>query len=81
MVRMSTAALKHKYGVNELTVCFIMKNDNKIRGSMKVSAPSCAKISSVSCQDHFLEKTEKALCVWLQDANRRCHGTTQGVCK
>jgi hypothetical protein len=43
MDRMSTAAFRHTCDVNELTVCFIMKDDNKIRGSIKASAPSRAK--------------------------------------
>jgi hypothetical protein len=49
-------AVGRHYGVNELTIRFIKKDEDSIRGGVKASAPSIAKISYVRRHDTFLEK-------------------------
>lgn len=50
--------VRRHYGVNELTVRFIMDEDG-IRRSSKACAASSAKISYVRRYDTFLEKMER----------------------
>jgi hypothetical protein len=41
---MSITAVGHRYGVNEWTICCIKKNEDKVRESIKVSAPGSEKL-------------------------------------
>jgi hypothetical protein len=59
--------VRHNYGVNKSIILVIKKNEHNIRGNVNSSAPTSAKITCVSCHDPCLKKTEKALCVQLED--------------
>lgn len=43
----------------------------KLWVSIWASVPSSAKVDRVSRRDPFLEKMQKALCVWLEDESRK----------
>jgi hypothetical protein len=59
------------YSLNELMIHFTNDNKHKITVSVKVSASSSMKISGVSSPDIFLNKTQWALCVWLEDETQK----------
>jgi len=46
---MSTDVVTRKNGVNKYKILFITKNEHKIKGNIKASAPASGKISCVSC--------------------------------
>lgn len=60
--RKRTAVVRCRYGVNKLMICFIKRNDYKIRGSIKSSVPISAAISCTSCRDFFLKNMERSVC-------------------
>jgi len=62
-----TATAGCHYGLNELMIHFTNENKDKIMESVKTSASSSMKISGVSSPDIFLNKTQWALCVLLED--------------
>jgi hypothetical protein len=68
---MRTTTVRHNYGVNKSTVLVIKKNKHKIRGNAKASTPRSAKITCVKCHDPCLKKTERVLCVQLQDETQK----------
>jgi len=77
--RKRTAVVRSRYGVNKLMICFIKKNDYKIRGNIKSSVPLSAAISCTSCHDFFLRNMDRSVCAagklkWqlLQHYTRRC---------
>ena len=45
---MRKTAVGHHFGVNESTIRFITKNEDKIRGSVKSGVPSSVKVSRIS---------------------------------
>jgi len=45
---MSIAADGRHYGVNESMICYIKKNEGKIRGSIKASAPLSVEMKTGS---------------------------------
>ena len=55
------------YGLNDLMIHFTNENKDKIMESVKASASSSMKISGVSSLDIFLNKTQWALCILLED--------------
>jgi hypothetical protein len=61
-------------------VCFIKENEDKIRGIIRSSASSSAKIYCVNCGP-FLIRTERAFFILLEDGDGSCHGTMQGGVK
>jgi hypothetical protein len=63
---MTTAMVRCHSSVNDLLVPLLKKND-EIRINIKASASTCVKITSVSWQDVFAEKVEKASCVGSVD--------------
>jgi len=61
---MSTAVVKHHYGVNETMICFTKKNEHEISRSKETKAPSRTEFSCVSQLSLPLpQKLKKALCV------------------
>lgn len=42
---MNTAAVRHHHGVNRPMICFINKNEDKIRGNIQVSVPPHARLT------------------------------------
>lgn len=58
-------------------ICFIKKNEDKIRGNIRSSASSSAKIYCVNCGP-FLKKMERGIFVSLEDGDGSCHGTVRG---
>uniref|UniRef100_UPI00358EFEB0 putative CENPB DNA-binding domain-containing protein 1 n=1 Tax=Myxine glutinosa TaxID=7769 RepID=UPI00358EFEB0 len=77
----SASAIGRKYGVNKSTIRYILKNEAKIRGSVRASAPSSAKRSFVSHRDPILEKMENALCVWVEDETQKGMSLSGAVVK
>jgi hypothetical protein len=43
---MSIAAVGRHYGINESMICYIKKNEDKIWGSIKISAPLSADMKT-----------------------------------
>jgi hypothetical protein len=74
---MNTAAAGYHCGTRKWTIHFIQKSEDRIIRSVKASATMRAKVY-VNCCHPFLRKIEKALCEWLEDGDRGCHGTIQG---
>lgn len=64
------APVARKYGLNESSVREIRKNEKKIRDSVTEGGLLCAKTASVS-RDVRIEKTEKALSIWIEDQTRK----------
>lgn len=63
----SAAFVAREYGVNESTIRYIKKAEDKIRASVIAASPSSAKTSFVSRRDSLLEKMEKPLSMWVED--------------
>lgn len=55
-------------------ICFVKKNEDKIRGNIRSSASSSAKIYCVNC-GLFLKMMERAIFISLEDGDGSCHGT------
>lgn len=64
------ASVARKFGMNESSVRELRKNEEKIRASVKESGLLCAKTASVT-RDIKLEKTEKALNLWIEDQTKK----------
>ena len=64
------ASVARKFGLNESSVREIRKNEKKIRDSVTEGGLLCAKTASVS-RDVRIEKTEKALSIWIEDQTRK----------
>lgn len=62
---MRIGAVGRHYGVNELTIRVIKKCEDRIRGSVKASAPSSAKISYLWRHGTFKE-------TWKWPASTEC---------
>jgi hypothetical protein len=70
------AAVGCHYGLDELMIHFTNEIEENMREKEKASASSSVKISGVSSPDTFLKKVQKALCVWLEDEQKRLSVTT-----
>jgi transposase-like protein/uncharacterized protein CbrC (UPF0167 family) len=66
---MSVAEVGRKFGKNESSIRTIKQKEAEIRESVSV-APTTAKMVSL-VRDKVLEKTEKALSVWLEDMSQK----------
>jgi hypothetical protein len=62
----SIAAARLCYAVNKLTDHLIQRDEDKVRGSIKVSAPTRAKASWTICGDPLFKQMERALHEWLK---------------
>jgi hypothetical protein len=63
---MSTAVVKHHYGVNETMICFTKKNEHEISRSNEINAPSSTEYSCVRHLSLPLpQKLKKALLLLL----------------
>jgi len=56
----SIAVVRCHYSGTEAAICFIKKNEDKIRGSSMICVPSSSKTYCVSNYDLFLKNTERA---------------------
>lgn len=67
----SAASLASEYGLNESTVRYIKKAEDKIRSSVQASAKPTLKAAYVSRRNPYLEKMEKMLSVWIEDQTQK----------
>lgn len=67
----SAASVASEFGVNESTIRYIKKAEEKIRNSIDAAAESTLKVACVSRRDPFLEKMEKMLNIWIEDQNQK----------
>lgn len=66
----SIASVAKLVNVNESTIRYIKKNEENIRRSVREGTCQSAKVPSV-CRDINIEKTEKALNVWIEDQSQK----------
>lgn len=66
----SIASVARDYNVNESTVRYIKKNEDKIRQSVAESANCSTKVCSIS-RDVNIEKMEKLLNMWIEDMTQK----------
>ena len=66
--------MTENYDVNELTISFIKKDKDRIRGSVKANASSSEKISYVRRYDAFPKRRKGLLIVWLALSTRSNSG-------
>lgn len=67
----TAASVASEYGINESTVRYIKKAEDKIRSSVQAAAKSTLKAAYVSRRNPLLEKTEKLLSVWIEDQTQK----------
>ncbi|KAG8227650.1 hypothetical protein J437_LFUL007846 [Ladona fulva] len=66
----SVAEISREYGVNESTIRYIKRAEDKIRKSVSVGHPLSAKLSFMS-RNTRLEKMEGLLKVWIEDMKQK----------
>lgn len=70
----SYAAVVRHYGINKSSVCYIKKEENKVRTTAAISFYNDAK-TVVPVRNKAIVRMESALALWISDCRKKEHYT------